>query len=91
MNSELHEGCQKRGGVCDCPPRHCYIDNRAKIEQEFQNKQVKELQRTGKCPCCGCYSRIPDDDSRYEHLSGKDRQEAIRESNQRAGGDIYGG
>ena len=31
------------------------------------------------------------DDRRYDHLSGRDRQEAIRESNQRAGGDLYGG
>lgn len=30
-------------------------------------------------------------DGRYRHLSGRARSEAIRESNQRAGGDPYGG
>jgi hypothetical protein len=23
---ELHEGCELRGGVCDCGPRPCYMD-----------------------------------------------------------------
>jgi hypothetical protein len=32
-----------------------------------------------------------DRDPRYLHLAGRERQEAIRESNQRAGGDPYGG
>lgn len=26
---------------------------RAKIEQEFANEQVRRLERTGRCPCCG--------------------------------------
>lgn len=31
------------------------------------------------------------EDTRYSHLTGRERSEAIRESNQRAGGDPYGG
>lgn len=58
------------------------------------------------CPACGAYRPSATDpraqikngrvvgvkpDRRYRHLTGRERQEAIRESNQRAGGDNYGG
>jgi hypothetical protein len=26
---------------------------RARIEQEFENEQVRRMERTGRCPCCG--------------------------------------
>lgn len=25
----------------------------AKLEQEFENEQVRQMKRTGICPCCG--------------------------------------
>jgi hypothetical protein len=27
--------------------------SRAKTEQEFENEQVRKMQQTGRCPCCG--------------------------------------
>lgn len=25
-NADLHEGCARRGGVCDCGPRPCFVE-----------------------------------------------------------------
>jgi hypothetical protein len=30
---------------------------RARIEQDIQNDEVRRMQRTGRCPCCGADAR----------------------------------
>lgn len=40
---------------------------------------------------CSCTPIPRPPDPRYRALGGRERDEAIRESNQRAGGDPYGG
>lgn len=48
---ELHEGCEKRGGVCDCNGRPCYIDMRKETEEIREEERLKTeaLKRAGKC------------------------------------------
>src|ERR1700710_525845 len=56
----LHEACERRGGVCDCDGRPCYLDakqERARMDRQFMQGQQQTTPVRGAVGACvlnGC-------------------------------------
>lgn len=42
----------ERGPITVVPKREL-----ARVEQDLENEQMRQMQRTGRCPCCGAGAR----------------------------------
>lgn len=88
LSGAVHVECAERFGVeVRWSVERILGDLRASIAG-IKHRKLKRQKTTS---VFGAIRRTPERDTRYDHLPERERREAIRESNQRAGGDYYGG